>query len=107
MQEPAHLYAKIMWNIALCPCGFEATTERPIQAASAVGRFMPGVEDARAENALERDSVGHWRASFDAATGRRGGGGRDSERRLAGCGVAVHFRSITILERAVADIIVV
>ena len=57
MQEPAHLYAKIMWNIALCPCGFEATTERPIQAASAVGRFMPGVEDARDGNVLERASL--------------------------------------------------
>ena len=59
-----------MKRIALCPCGFEPATERPIQAARVVARFG----DPHAGNVLEGDTVGRWRASFDAAAGRLGRG---------------------------------
>ena len=55
-----------------------------VQAARVVARFTPGLGHARAGNALESDTVGQRRASFDAAPGRRGGGEGDSERRPTG-----------------------
>jgi len=53
--------------------------------ASAVGRVTPGVGDARAGKARGSDTVGDWRASFDAAAGRRRGQGEGNyERRIPG-----------------------
>ena len=55
----------------------EPITERSIQSVRVVERDTPGVGDLHAENDRESDTVGHWRASFDAAPGRRGRGGRE------------------------------
>ena len=65
-----------MKHIELCFWVTELTIERPIQAAQAVEWGTPGVWHARAGTARERVCLGHWRASFDAAAGRRWGVGR-------------------------------
>ena len=71
-----------MKRIELCPCGFEATTERPIQAARVVGRGTPGVWDARAGNVLEGDTVGQRGSVLMQLPVVAGaGGGRDFEGR--------------------------
>jgi len=53
-------------------------------APGELGLAAGGWKYARGGNGREGDTVGHWRTSFDAAPGRRGGGGRDFGGRLAG-----------------------
>jgi len=66
----AHLYLKLMRHIALCLCGFEPSTERQIQAASAGAGVTPGLGGDRAGNGRESDIVGHWRASLPVSPER-------------------------------------
>jgi len=54
----AFIIRNIMMRIELCLYGFEPSTERSIQVASAEGRVTPRLGDARAGNARESDSVG-------------------------------------------------
>lgn len=63
----------------------EASTERPIQTVPAVGRFTPGLGDARAGNVLERTTPGQRGSvlmQLQVVAGA--GGGRDFERRFPG-----------------------
>ena len=81
------IFEKIMKRIELCPCGFEPTTERSIQAARVMRRMTSGVEQARVGSAGERVTLGHsWCLCMRA---RVAGAGRGAIRTAVSGGGAV------------------